>query len=480
VTTKQGLNEVVVSAKARLGHSDIPIPRRGENKVPLPPGPGNALTLRKFLSPTRTPWFLADIANEYPDLAYMRFFGMDRYVVNSPELIVETFVNHANDLIKGPAFDGLKPIVGNGLLTAEGPTHLAHRRLVQPAFHRDRIAEYSSSIVELSLVHEKSWSPGQRVDMASEMVALTLAVVGRTLFGTDLSGDASAVGQSLRQLLHISNRYSAFGPALWRYPSPARSQLAQALATMDVVIDRIISENRAGSETGGMMSLLLSAQEDGDAFTDAQVRDEVMTLVSAGHETTAMTLTWAWLLLAQNAPELNWLHDELDEVLCGRPPTMEDLVRLPRTRAVIAEAIRLYPPIWLFGRRALTNIELGGWQVPEGANVMVSPFAIHRSPRFWPNASSFQPERWIGEDGAFDEHRPGVPRGAWIPFGFGKRKCIGEQFAWTESMLVLATLAQTWSPRLATDRPVKPETALSLRPKGGLPMVLERRSMAGS
>ncbi len=474
VTDQVRANSAVPGALARLNHSDIPIPREVRSKVARPPGPSTAKALRNLFSRRRAPWFMVGLEREYPEIAHMRMLGLNRYVLNSPELIVEAFTNNAHELIKGPVYDGLKAVVGNGLLTSEGPIHLANRRLAQPAFHRDRIAEYSRSMVELTLAHERSWSPGQQVDMSSEMTALTLTIVGRTLFGTDLSGDASDLGHALRKILHVTSRYLALGPALWRYPSPARNQSAQALATMDDVVNRIIAEHRVAGDNGDMLSLLLFAAEDGDAFTDAQVRDEVMTLVLAGHETTAMTLTWTWMLLANHEDQAQRLREELDAVLAGRPPTMDDIAQLPRTRAVIAEAIRLYPPIWLYGRRLLSDVELGGWVLPAGANAMVSPFAMHRSPRWWPNAENFQPERWLDAAGVFDEHQPGVPRGVWTPFGWGNRKCIGEQFAWTEAMLVIATLAQTWSPRLATSAPVHPETAITLRPKGGLPMVLQR------
>lgn len=466
---------MVGSAKARLVHSDIPIPRESRSKIARPPGPGAARALRNFMVPTRAPWFLAELERDYPEIAHMRLLGLNRYVLNAPELIVETFTNNAHELIKGPVYDALKPVIGNGLLTSEGPNHLAHRRLAQPAFHRDRVAEYSHSMVELTLAHEQSWSPGRKVDMSSEMTAVTLTIVGRTLFGTDLSEDTGEVGPALRKILHVTSRYVALGPKLWNFPSPARKESAQALATIDDVVNRIIAEHRAAGDNGDMLSLLLAAQADGDQFTDAQVRDEVMTLVLAGHETTAMTLTWAWLLLAQNGTEAQWLREELDAVLAGRPPTMDDIAQLPRTHAVIAEAIRLYSPIWLFGRRMLTDVELGGWQVPAGANVMVSPFAMHRSERWWPDAASFQPTRWIDAAGAFDEHQPGVPRGVWTPFGWGNRMCIGENFAWTEAILVIATLAQNWSPQLAAGTQVQPESAITMRPKGGLPMVLKRR-----
>lgn len=462
-------------AQQRQAHRDIPIPRDRRKDVARPPGPGTVATTRNMLSPTRAPWFIAELEREYPSVAHLKLFGSHRYVLNAPELVVELFVGNAHNTVKGPAFDAIRAFVGNGLLTAEGPTHLAHRRLAQPAFHRDRIAEYSRAMVELTIDHEHSWSDGQQVDMSVDMSNLTLTIVGRALFGTDISGSASEAGQALRRTLHAMGRYANLGSALWKYPSPARTKAAEALATLDGVVNRIIAEHRATGNTGDILSLLLDAREEDLSFDDEQVRDEVLTLVIAGHETTAMAITWTWMLLAQHPAQAEWLHEELDTALGGRPPTMDDVSSLPRTRAAFAESIRLYPPAWIYGRRLLTDIELGGWTIPAGANAMASPFAIQRSPRWWDAPTAFVPSRWIDSTGAFDEHAPGVPRGAWLPFGFGNRKCIGEHFAWTEGTLILATLAQQWAPAMASSAPVQPESAITLRPHGGMPMVLRRR-----
>lgn len=334
-------------------------------------------------------------------------------MVSDPALVVDAFVNHGREAMKGRSLQGAKAILGNGLLTSEGETHLRQRRLVQPAFHRDRIASYSLDMVGLALAHEAGWSDGAPVVMAREMSALTLAIVGRTLFGADLTGD--------------------------------------------------------------MMSMLIAAQEDGIGMTDAQVRDEAMTLVLAGHETTAMTLSWTWLLLSRHPQQAEWLHAELDRVLGGRPPTMADVAALPRTRAAVAESIRRYPPAWAMGRRMLADVEVGGWTLPAGALVIASQFALHRSPRWWASSRAFVPERWLSADGTFADDAPGQPRGAWFPFGWGKRNCIGESFAWTEAVLVLGTLAQRWRPPAVADREVTPKPAITLRPVGGLPMILRRR-----
>lgn len=417
---------------------------------------------------------MEQVAREHPTVAQFTLLGLHRYLVSQPELVVDVFVNHAHDTVKGPAFDVAKAFVGNGLLTAEGPAHLSHRRLVQPAFSRASIVEYSRTMVEFARVQDETWSQGERVDMSLQMSELTLKIVGRTLFSVDVSGDAAEVGQAMRDMLHVLGRYAVLGTTLWRYPTPARRRSIDVMSTMDRVVQRIIDDHR-GSETHDMLSLLMAAQEEGTGFTDAQVRDEVITLVIAGHETTAMLLTWTWMLLAQHPDAAAWMHEELDSLLAGRAPSMDDLESLPRTRAIVSESLRLYPPVWLVGRRLLTDIELDGWTVPAGANVMSCPFAMQRDPAWWEDPNAFAPARWIDAAGAYSEHAPEVPRGVWAPFGWGNRKCIGEHFAWTEAVLILATLAQRWAPELAPGAPVRPEGSLTLRPQGGMPMVLMRR-----
>lgn len=419
--------------------------------------------------------FFVDVEHRYPQLAHLRLLGEHVYVVSDPALIVDAFVNHGREAMKGRSLQGAKAILGNGLLTSEGEAHLRQRRLVQPAFHRDRIAAYSQDMVGLALAHEAGWSDGARVDMARDMSALTLAIVGRTLFGADLTGDAKDVGAALDEVLNGAGARLILGPRLLSVPTPGRRRTLESAARLEVMVGRLIDEHRAAGDTGDMMSMLIAAQEDGVGMTDAQVRDEAMTLVLAGHETTAMTLSWTWLLLSRHPERAEWLHEELDRVLGGRPPTMADLVALPRARAVVAESIRRYPPAWAMGRRMLADVEVGGWTLPAGALIIASQFALHRSPRWWESSRAFLPERWLSADGTYAEDAPGQPRGAWFPFGWGNRNCIGESFAWTEAVLVLATLAQRWQPQAVAEREVLPRPAITLRPGGGLPMVLSRR-----
>ncbi|MGI9196999.1 MAG: cytochrome P450, partial [Candidatus Nanopelagicales bacterium] len=437
-------------AQARVAHSDVTIPRDRRRDVARPPGPSRAAVLRRFIGGRDGPAFMVDTEREFPTIAHMRLLGEHTYVLSSPDAIVDVFIGHGRDTMKGRGLQGTKAVLGNGLLTSEGKVHLRHRRLVQPAFHRDRIAAYSRDMVDLSLAHETVWEDGRPLDMQADMSALTLTIVGRTLFGADLAASADEIGEALAGLLQGVGRFVMLGPGVLRIPTPGRRRALESFARIDQIVEGVIAQHREIGDTGDMLSMLIAAEEDGSGFTDAQVRDEAMTLILAGHETTAMTLTWTWMLLARNPEVAEWLHEELDAVLGGRAPTMDDLARLPRTRAVIAESIRLYPPAWIQGRRMLADIEVDGWTIPAGSMTLISQFALHRSPRWWDSSLTFLPQRWLDAAGDFGEDNPGQPRGAWFPFGWGNRRCIGEQFAWTEGTLVLATLAQRWRPELVS------------------------------
>ena len=262
-----------------------------------------------------------------------------------------------------------------------------------------------------------------------------------------------------------------------RIPTPGRRRNLRNLAVLDATIQRMIEEHRAAGDTGDVLSMLIAAQEDGEGMTDEQLRDEAMTMVLAGHETTSVTLSWTWMLLAWHPEWATWLHEELDTVLGGRAPAMDDLPNLPRTRAVLMESMRLYPAAWAQGRRLLVDMQVGGFTIPAGAMVFASPFTLHRSARWWTDPLRYLPDRWINDDGVFDERTPGIPKGVWFEFGWGNRKCIGEAFAWTEASLVLATLAQAWAPEAVRGPDeVLPAAGITLQAPGGMPMVLRRRT----
>jgi cytochrome P450 len=415
--------------------------------------------------------------------------GEHVYLVSDPELVTDLFLTHAREVMKGRGLQAARPILGNGLLTSEGEFHLRQRRLAQPAFHRERIEGYAAQMVVEAERHQGSWVDGQRVDMVDEMTSLTFAIVGRTLFDTDLTGDARTFGDTLEELMSGFGQLSAIGNERLVRALPKGRRLLAKVDDLDAVVQRIIDEHRAdvanGVERHDLLSWMIQARDDesattyGTAMTDGQLRDEVMTMVLAGHETTAMALSWAWWLLSRNPAVADALQVELESVLCAdgcwRAAAFTDLPALPYTRAVVAETIRLYPPAWIMGRRLLTDLDIGGWPVPSGSIVLGSPWILHRDPAYWDRATSFAPERWLDAGGAYDETAPGQPRGAWIPFGFGNRRCIGEQFAWTEATLLLATLGSRWRPELVPGTVVDTEAGVTLRPRGGLPMTLHRR-----
>jgi cytochrome P450 len=479
------------AAARRRAPADAPSPAPSHlGKVARPGGPSSPLLLlellRRKVSPNR---LFEEAARAHGPVAHVRLAGDHVHIVSDPDLVTEVFLTHARDVMKGRGLQAARSLLGNGLLTSEGEFHLRQRRLAQPAFHRQRIESYAGQMVTEAVRHEQGWTDGARVEMVEEMTSLTFAIVGQTLFGTDLTGDARSFGDTLAELMAGFGQLSAIGNERLVRALPKGRYLLSRVDDLDVVVQRIIDEHRAdvaaGVERNDLLSWMIQARDDesaatyGRSMSDDQLRDEVMTFVLAGHETTAMALSWAWWLLSTHPAVAEQLHDELDAVLGTgedrRAPAYDDIRALPFTHAVVAETIRLYPPAWIMGRRALSDLRIGEWDVPSGSIVLGSPWILHRDPRYWDRATSFVPQRWLGDDGAFDEAAPGVPRGAWIPFGFGNRRCIGEQFAWTEAILVLAALAARWSPELVPGSVVETQAAVTLRPKHGLPMTLHGR-----
>ncbi len=464
-----------------------PTPTRLE-RVARPDGPSGLGVVLTLMSRRDAPNRVFEAAaRAHGPVTYLRMAGEDVYIVSDPDLVTEVFLTRARDVMKGRGLQAARPLLGNGLLTSEGEFHLRQRRLAQPAFHRQRIADYAEQMVSEALRHSAAWVDGQQVDMVDEMTALTFAIVGQTLFGTDLTGDAKAFGDTVEELISGFGRLSAIGNERVVRALPQGRRLLARVDDLDAVVQRIIDEHRAdvaaGTPRNDLLTWMIQARDDegadafGERMTDEQLRDEVMTMVLAGHETTAMAMSWIWWQLSSHPLAGDRLRAELASVLGDdpRPPTFDDLAALPFTRAVVAETIRLYPPAWIMGRRLLTDMRVGGWDLPSGSIVLGSPWILHRDPRFWDRATSFVPERWLDADGAYDESAPGVPRGAWIPFGFGNRRCIGEQFAWTEAALLLATLASRWTPVLVPGSRVETLAAVTLRPRYGLPMTLARQ-----
>lgn len=484
------------AAARRRPRDDAPTPAESRlDKVERPDGPWGAGVVLTLLSRREPPNRLfEEIARSHGPVTHYKMAGEHVYLLSDPELINEVFLTRARDVMKGRGLQAARPLLGNGLLTSEGEFHLRQRRLSQPAFHKQRIAAYADQMVAEALRHQQSWAEGAQVEMVQEMTSLTFAIVGRTLFGTDLTGDAQTFGDTLEELMSGFGQLSAIGNERIVRALPKGRHLLSRVEDLDAVVQRIIDEHRekiaAGEATDDLLTWMIQARDGegaatfGESMTDDQLRDEVMTMVLAGHETTAMALSWAWWLLSSHPTVADRMAQEAAELLRDasapdglRAPTFGDIASLPYTHAVVAETIRLYPPAWIMGRRTLTDLRLGEWDVPSGSIVLGSPWIMHRDPDLWPRATSFNPDRWLDAGDAYDESAPGQRRGAYIPFGFGNRRCIGEQFAWTEAILLLAALTPRWSPRLVPGSPVDTRAGVTLRPKNGLPMTLERRAL---
>lgn len=420
--------------------------------------------------------YFAHLQRTMGDLVTFTVGGQPIVLVSHPDDIRDVLVTHGRVMHKGRALERAKMLLGNGLLTAEGEFHLRQRRLVQPAFHRQRIGAYATAMTDAATATAARWRDGQAMDLHAEMMALTLAIVARTLFGADVSGDADEVADALDAAFAAVSLGFGYGPlsaVADRLPLPSRRRFARAKEKLDAIILRIITERRRTAEDrGDLLSMLLAAQDvdgDGTGMTDEQLRDECITLFIAGHETTANALSFALLMLARHPEVEAALLAELDLALGDRVPTMEDLGALPYTRAVVAETMRLYPPAYIIGRRSTAPVALRGHTFEAGTVFVQSTWIVHRDPRWWPEAERFDPTRWL--DPAAEAARP---RFAYFPFGAGTRICVGEQFAWMEAMLCLAVLARRWHVDVPGPDPVL-DPIITLRPKGGLAAVVRGR-----
>jgi cytochrome P450 len=441
-----------------------------------PPGPKGFVPGLQLLAFTRDPLgFLTNVRRSYGDVARFGYGSQSFFVLSHPDYIKDVLVTHNAYFMKGRGLQRAKRLLGEGLLTSENPLHTRQRRLAQPAFHKQRIASYASLMVDYAERHQRErWKDGQTLDLSQEMMHLTLAIVGKTLFDTNTEREAEEVREALSATMVSFTRFlMPFAELLDHLPLPSTRRFQEARARLDKIIYRMIDERRkSGADRGDLLSMLIMAQDedgDGGGMTDEQLRDELMTIFLAGHETTANALTWTWYLLSQHPEVETRLHEEVDEVLGGRPPTVEDLPNLRYTEMVLAEAMRLYPPAWVLGRRALKDYEVGGYRVPAGSLVIMSQYVTHRDERFFPDPLRFDPERWT------PEAKAARPQFSYFPFGGGPRRCIGEGFAWMEGILVIATLAQSWRMRLVPGHPVELRPVVTLRPKHGMRMTLGLR-----
>jgi cytochrome P450 len=439
--------------------------------APAGPAWSRLAALRAF---RRDPIGLLEELATYGDLVRVRVPGRDAFLLNHPDLVRDVFVTDHRAFHKGPTIQAAKMLLGESLLTSEGERHRRQRRLIQPMFHHDRIATYADAMVRGATRAAERWEDGGTVDVHAQMSSLTLSVVGETLFGTDVDEEQSAtVRRALTETLEMFDRvYSPLFRLLTRMPSPTMRRFHRVESDLNAVIGEMIAERRAAGANGDdLLSLLLRAREGGVGMSDERVRDEALTLFLAGHETTSIALTWTWRLLSLNPEVEARLHAEVDAL--DRPPTVGDLTRLTYARAVLDESIRLRPPAWAIGRTAVADHPAGGFTIPSGSIVVVSPWLLHHDDRWWPEAAAFRPERWLGD-------RPEASRFAYVPFGGGPRRCIGEPFALMEGTLVLATIAQQWRFRTISDDQPRLQPVVTLRPLGGLRMRAERRPAGAS
>ena len=449
--------------------------RRSISRMPsedFPPGPPSNGWAGSYSAYSRDPLaFLPEAVRTYGDVIGLRFLKFRIYFVNHPAVIEDVLVNQARKFGKGRVLKANKRLFGQGLLTSEGDFWLRQRRLAQPAFHRTRIASYAVAMVDYAARLTDSWKDGEQRDIHAEMMRLTLQIVGKTLFDVEVNQEVQQVGHALEALMELNSDFRRLMLVPAWLPTPTNVKAELAIRRLDKIIYRIIAERRAtGSDKGDFLSMLLNAQDDdGSRMDDHQLRDEALTLFLAGHETTAVALSWTWWLLAQHPEVEAKLHDEINSVLAGRLPTLEDLPSLRYTERVVTESMRLYPPAWGMARMALEDTEVGGYRLRKGSGVTVAQWVVHRDPRWYDSPDEFRPERWEGD------LAKRLPRFAYFPFGGGPRQCIGNSFAMMETILVLATIAQLFRFRIVPEHPVVPIASITLRPRYGIKVLLQKR-----
>ena len=396
------------------------------------------------------------------------------YMVNHPELFKEVLITKNDSFIKGRGVQLASFLLGKGLVTNEHESHRKQRKLVLPAFHHSRLTYYGRVIASIAARRTNEWRPNRIITLETEMAALTLDIVAETLFGSKVgSVESSTITTALidfqDSFVKIVNPFTEI---LMKLPLPETRRIKKSRKIVDESIYRIIESHRQHPDKyQDLLSMLLSAQDEetGAGMDDEQVRDEAITLFIAGHETTAVALTWFWYLLAQHTDVEQRMFKEIDEVTNGRLPSFQDIPKLVYTRQVLSEVLRLYPPAWLLTREAIEDVAIGDYHIPKGATIDMSPYLLHRDGRFWPDPEQFDPDRF-SPDRKSQSHKF-----AYLPFGTGVRGCIGEQFAWTEALLSIAVIAQRWKIRIVEKQPVGIKPVLTLHPDRAFPMRVEQR-----
>ena len=443
-------------------------------KLLRPPGPKDRSILGNFPMGSEDPLgTFTGWARTYGDIFHYRFLHRHIYFINHPELIKEVLITQASRFRKGDAVRANRRIFGNGLLSNEGASWLEQRRLIQPAFHRTRIESYAATMVAYTERMLATWVAGEIRDIHEDMMRLTLEIVSMALFSVEITSEEDRIAIALNTLMRLSTGGRLLLPEVFRrIPTAKNRQYKRATDELDEIVYGIIRRRQqepSSSEHDLLGALLDARYDDGSSMSALQLRDEVMTLLLAGHETTAASLSWVWLLLAQHPDIEQQLGRELDELLAGRSPTVQDVPNLALAERTVREAMRLYPPAWAIVRTAVQDVELAGYRVPAGSTIIMSQWVMHRDPRFYDEPEEFRPDRWL------EERYRSAPRFSYFPFGGGPRICVGASFAMTEAVLVLATIAQRWQMRLTSEAAPEPVPGITLRPRNGLKLSVSRR-----
>ncbi len=440
---------------------------------------------RKFFKPGN-PILLFEYLRRFGRAAHYRVLMHDVVLLHEPSDIREVLVDKAASFGKDRTQKRMKILLGEGLITSDGETHKRGRRIAAPAFHRQRIQQYAGQIVERADTLSAEWQHGKPLDVAAEMMRLALQITARTLFDTEVTPEIHVINEQVNIIMDLYNYLVALPRAelLLNSPLPGMRRFRRAKARLDQVVDGMIRARREEiartgdlQERGDLLSMLLAARDDqaegdGRALDADQLRDQILTLFLAGYETVANALAWTWLLLGENAEAEARLHTELDEVLAGRLPNLEDMPRLEYTGMVLAESMRLYPPAWAMGREALEDVSIGPYQLRKGTMIFFSQYIVQRDPRWFPEPLRFMPERHT------PQARAARPRFAYFPFGGGGRQCIGESFAWMEATLALATIGQRWRLELVPGQRIELQPKITLRPKTGITAIALSRTQA--
>lgn len=442
---------------------------------PRPPGPAGLPLLGQSLGFARDPLgFLSGVARKYGDIAYFKLGDVPVYFISRPDYVWEVLVTQRAKFEISTMRRRLEPVLGTGMLTSRADLHARQRRLMQPVFRKSRVESYAEIMAEYAERTCDRWRDGEVLNVSGEMMKLTISLVAKTLFGHDIEDDSDAVSRNLSILMGFFTKLMSPTRGTLKLPLPSSFRFRKALDELDAVVYRMI-ERRRRDATGGddLLSRLVQARDDETQaqMTEKQLRDEVFSLLMAGHETTANGLGWTLYLLAQNAEVDERLYREIETAITGRSRfEPSDLDRLPYAKSVITETMRLYPPGWFVGRTAIEDLELGGFTIPRGASVLMSQFVAHRDGRYFDEPEHFLPERWT------ESFAARLPRGAFFPFSAGDRHCLGEGFAWLEMLLALATFVARWRFELLPGQNIRPRPSVTLRPDRPIRMTVRSRN----